>query len=179
TCALPISCGNDWVLMQAGHRRGCTLIRTLRKEHPMQSYDKTLAIVGSAVLGACLVAGGIATLGKDLSVVESPALKFATDAAATEPLKRQDSAGKAQAINAEQAAAEQTAAEKAAAEKAAADQAAAQQAQAEAAAAPAVTEVPAPKPKHVAAEPKSGHDGDRWDGDRDRHDSDRHHGDHD
>lgn len=141
----------------------------------MQSYDKTLAIVGSAVLGACLVAGGIATLGKDLSVVESPALKFATDAAATEPLKRQDSAGKAQAINAEQAAAEQAAAEKAAAEKAAAQRAAAEKA----AAAPAVTEVPAPKPKHVAAAPKSGHDGDRWDGDRDRHDGDHHHGDHD
>src|SRR5690554_1007278 len=115
----------------------------------MQSYDKTLTIVGSAVLGACLVAGGIATLGKDLSVVESPALKFGADAAATEPLKRQDSAGKAQAINAEQAAAEQAAAEKAAAEKAektAAEQAAAEQ---EAPApAPSVTEVPAPQPKH-------------------------------
>lgn len=149
----------------------------------MQSYDKTLAIVGSAVLGACLVAGGIATLGKDLSVVESPALKFAADASATEPLKRQDSAGKAQAINAEQKAAEQAAAEKAAAEQAAADQAAAQRAEAEAAAARTVTEVPAPQPKHVAPTPKSNHDWDRWDGDRDRgrgdHDGDRWGGDRD
>src|SRR5690554_6201023 len=109
-----------------------------RKEHPMQPYDKTLAVVGSAVLGACLIAGGIATVGKDLSVIESPALQFGADAADADQLKRQDSAGKAQA-----------------AEKAEEREADEQDADAdgEDRASASVTQVPAPQPEPAEAAP--------------------------
>ncbi|MCU1545042.1 MAG: hypothetical protein JWP30_142 [Homoserinimonas sp.] len=46
----------------------------------MTAHDKALTVAGSTVLGFCLVAGGVATVAKDLSVVESGGLKFTQSA---------------------------------------------------------------------------------------------------